>query len=155
MQRTEGGGVGREGENEKQEQGDKQTAEQRETTSLVKYICVEELPDDIDLFQKAEKETVSICHSTYDELHSRVFANCPKLYRCVEPIALFHEVLWSAGWSKNGYDGRHVRDTLHHALERWEYDATLRPYPLTSLCVDIVPLLTSSGQPSGARLVIQ
>ena len=121
------------------------------TASLVKYICVEELPDDIDLFVKAEKDVKLIHHSTYDELHEQVFAQKPSGYRCVEPIALFHEVLWSSGWTKQGGDGRHVRDNLHHALERWEYDVSL--YPLASLCVDIVPL-TSSDPPSGARLVV-
>ena len=122
------------------------------TRSVVKYICVEEREDDIDKFQKAEKVALTIAHSSYEDLHERVFQQCPLGYQCVEPIALYHEVLWSAGWGRTG-QGKHVRDELHHALERWEYDATLRP-SLASLCVDIVRL-TSSDRRSGARPVVQ
>ena len=122
------------------------------TTSAVKYICVDELEDDIDLFQRAEKITLQIAHSSYDDLHERVFQGCPVGYQCVEPIALYHEVLWSAGWGRTD-QGKHVRDELHHALERWEYDTALLP-SVTSLCVDIV-LLTSSDRRSAARLVVQ
>ena len=119
--------------------------------SLVKYICVEELVDDIDRFEKAEKETKWIHHSTYDDLHEQVFNKCPMGYQCIEPIALYHEVLWSVGWRRED-NGKHVRDELHHALERWEY-TTLRPPSMNSLCVDIVQL-TSSDRQSARRLVV-
>ena len=120
--------------------------------SLVKYICIDELEDNIDKFEKAEKTTEHVSHSTYDDLHTKVFSKCPLGYQCVEPIALYHEVLWSMGLRKNE-NKKHVRDELHHALERWEYEI-LRQSSLASLCVDIVKL-TSSGPLSPRRLVIQ
>jgi hypothetical protein len=129
-----------------------------DTKSMVKYICAEEIEDDIDEFKKAEKIEIEIAHSTYDELHEKVFQECPEGYQCVEPIALYHEVLWSVGWGKTA-GGKHIRDELHHALERWEYTtlrggiANARP-SMASLCVDIVPL-TSSDRRSVVRLVVQ
>ena len=120
--------------------------------SVVKYICVAELEDDIDKFQRAEKIAPTIAHYSYEDLHDKVFRACPAGYQCVEPIALYHEVLWSAGWGRTA-QGKHVRDELHHALEPWEYEATLRP-SMASLCVDIVRL-TSSDRRSAARLVVQ
>ena len=119
--------------------------------SMVKYICIAELEDNIDKFKKAEKTTEPIYHSTYDDLHSEVFSKCPVGYQCLEPIALFHEVMWSMGLRRNE-NNKHVRDELHHALERWEYGVLQQP-SMASLCVDIVKL-TSSGPQSPRRLVI-
>ena len=119
--------------------------------SMVKYICVEELEQDIDKFKHAEKLETEIFHSTYDELHDSVFRGCPPGYKCTEPIALFHEVLWSTGLRLNG--GKCVRDELHHALERWEYDILKAgDGKMLCLCVDIIR--TSSGPRSQARLEV-
>ena len=130
----------------------------------IKYISVDDLKPaksgwGIEL---TEKETKWVFHSSYEELHDEVFKAAPEGYKCVEPIALYHEVLWTVGLNANG-----VRDELHHALEREEYDM-LKPgrahtdwkkkEPL-SLCVDIKrgalvqgDLLTSSDPQSAARL---
>ena len=132
-------------------------------STQIKYISVDDLKPaqsgwGIELTEKAVKW---VFHSSYEELHDEVFKAAPKGYVCVEPIALYHEVLWTVGLKADG-----VRDELHHALERDEYDF-LRPgnvhrgwkkaSPL-SLCVDIRKgedgpgdLLTSSDQPSAAR----
>lgn len=124
----------------------------------IKYICVDELEQDIEKFDHAEKESKWVFHSDFDELHQEVFSNCPQPYACTEPIALYHHVLYSMGLKST--DGRCVRDELHHALERWEYDMLLpgkahgdwkKQSPL-SLCVDIVRP-TSSDPPSAERLV--
>ena len=130
----------------------------KDVCTEIKYICVDELEQDIDKFKHAEKETKWVFHSNFEELHREVFANVTPPYVCTEPIALYHQVLWSVGLKTVG--GRCVRDELHHALESWEYDM-LKPNgahedwkkrePL-SLCVDIVrgpP--TSSDPPSAAR----
>ena len=116
------------------------------TQTEIKYICVEEIEQDIDKFEHAEKETKRISHTTFDELHDRVFAACPAGYACTEPIALYHEVLWSLGLKT--VNGRRVRDELHHALETWEY-GMLTSGKTLSLCVDIVR--TFSDPPSEAR----
>jgi len=129
----------------------------------IKYISVDNL--ELDTFgwsvKLTEKEIKWVFHSSYEELHDEVFKAAPEGYKCVEPIALYHEVLWHVGLNVNG-----VRDELHHALEREEYDM-LRPgracsdwkkkEPL-SLCVDIKEgklgqgdLLTSSDPPSEER----
>jgi hypothetical protein len=135
----------------------------KEACTQIKYISVDDLKQakfgwDSEL---TEKETKWVFHSSYEELHDEVFKAAPVGYKCVEPIALYHEVLWHVGLNANG-----VRDELHHALEREEYDM-LRPgrgcsdwkkkEPL-SLCVDIKrgklgqgDLLTSSDPPSEER----
>jgi hypothetical protein len=123
-----------------------------ESHSVVKYICVEEVIDDIDLFQTAVKERRTVAHSDYEDLHEKVFLNCPRGYQCVEPIALFHEVFWSMGLRK-GENGRHVRVCLRHALDSWEYGVVCQT-PSHSVCVDIVAL-TSSDPRSAARPVVQ
>jgi hypothetical protein len=129
----------------------------KDACTEIKYICVDELEQDMDRFKHAERETRWVFHSNFDELHREVFENVTPPYVCTEPIALYHQVLWSVGLKTVG--GRCVRDELHHALESWEYDM-LKPNrahrdwkkPL-SLCVDIVrggpP--TSFGPPSAAR----
>jgi hypothetical protein len=124
---------------------------EKRMNSVIKYICVEELEQDIDKFDHAETLELEVPHSSFDELHEAVFSNCPTGYHCTEPIALFHEVLWSMGLKHTG--GRCVRDELHHALERWEYDMLhAKDNTLLSLCVDIVR--TSSDPPSEARPVV-
>ena len=132
-------------------------------STQIKYISVDDLKPaqsgwGIELTEKAIKW---VFHSSYEELHDEVFKAAPEGYVCVEPIALYHEVLWTVGLNANG-----ARDELHHALERDEYDF-LRPgnvhrgwkktSPL-SLCVDIKKgvlvqgdLLTSSDPQSAAR----
>ena len=126
--------------------------EEKRCQSIIKYICVEELEDDIDRFETAVKVHKTVVHSDYEDLHEKVFLNCPSGYQCVEPIALFHDVFWSMGLRK-GENGKHVRDELRHALESWEY-TVLHGNSLHSLCVDIVRL-TSSGPPSVVRPVVQ
>ena len=120
------------------------------TKTEVKYICVDELEQDIAKFVRAEKMIKVIYHSSFEELHDLVFEECPPGYMCTEPIALYHEVLWSMGL-KTVDGGRRVRDELHHALEEWEY-GMLTSGKTLSLCVDIVR--TSSDRPSEARLVV-
>jgi hypothetical protein len=111
---------------------------------MIKYICVDELVQDIDLFDHAEVETKEVFHTTYDELHDAVFSQCPEPYQCTEPIALYHEVLWSMGLKQR--DGRCVRDELHHALERWEYDKVVKDGGV--LCVDIIRTLPDRRSPA-------
>ena len=64
-------------------------------------------------------------HSDFDKLHDAVFSHWPVGYRCIEPIALQHEVLWSVGLNVlYDADGNRIfeRDQLLHAIERDEYD---------------------------------
>jgi len=115
-------------------------------------------PSDFELEQKV------IEHSTFEELHDMVFRQCPEGYRCIEPIALRHEVLWGMRFLRDE-NGKLVaeRDQLIHALEEKEYTIIdwRDPYHMICLCVDVevwekyVVLeseLTSSGRPSRVRL---
>jgi hypothetical protein len=111
---------------------------------IVKYICVDNADPAAlvtDALAQFERHKTSIVHSNFEELHAAVFSGCPAGFRCVEPIALYHEVLWSMGL-RVGNGGRCViaRDELHHALEEGEY-GLLRwnAPPALSLCVDILP----------------
>ena len=98
---------------------------------VVKYIDIgsirgDDLGLDIDKFVRCKQK---IWHRTYEEMHTRVFEfqGLPTAYRCMEPLALHHEVLWSSGiYIDDGVSrGRVVgHDQLHHAIEEKEY-ATL------------------------------
>jgi hypothetical protein len=87
-------------------------------------------------------------HSTYEQLHAAVLKACPKGFVCREPLALFHEVLWSSGVILVKETGENARvrlerDELRHAIEEGEYEvlwgseksATNSPL---SICVDVV-----------------
>ena len=133
----------------------------------IKYICVDELkPYDYTLgIACTEKAIRRVLHSSFDELHTKVFKGAPDDYVCTEPIALYHEVLWPEGLKARR--GVLVRDELHHALEEWEYgilrtDGAPKEWKgkrVLSLCVDIVKCRgarngvppTFSGRPSAAR----
>ena len=114
-----------------------------ENRCLVKYIEIKSIqgndPDfNIDKFV-IHSETIS--HATYEEMHTKIFecADLPAIYRCMEPLALHHEVLWSRGISNSTgmymRDGTE-RDQLHHAIEEQEYSvlwngsATNTPLPI-------------------------
>ena len=116
------------------------------TETKINYICIEELERNLEKYKHAEKAAKTVLHSTFDELHEKVLEACPANYKCVEPIALYHEVMWSMGldFSERGV----VRDELHHALEEWEYSMLTKGDTL-SLSVDIER--TSSDPPSAAR----
>ena len=100
---------------------------------LVKYIDIGSIQGDdpdfnIEQFVKGKHQ---IWHSTYTEMHQGVFETPgpPYAYRCVEPLALHHSVLWSNGVVN--VDGVYTRctlgrDQLHHAIEAQEYDLLWR-----------------------------
>ena len=125
---------------------------------IVKYIHLSSV--DPGLFHTTsdyEMCKVTIEHSTYDELHEAVFSNCPDGYVCREPLALYHEVLWSTGIRVIQDTGenervRLERDELHHAIEVGEYNVLWVPgkpssdNPL-SICVDIDEDTSSSTVP--------
>ena len=114
---------------------------------VIRYIHLKPKADPSDLHDLSDfeysKETIE--HSTYEELHDEAFGKCPPGFRCTEPIALRHEVLWNLGLNLiRDESGNYVpeRDVLLHALEREEY--TLLRWDdgynnMISLCVDIVP----------------
>ena len=114
--------------------------------SVIKYIFVnaeEDSVNEANVLEKFEKHKTTITHSNFEELHSAVFSACPKGFKCVEPIALFHEVLWSLGIKINsrGESKRCLieRDELHHAIEESEYGLLKwKSTPVISLCVDII-----------------
>jgi hypothetical protein len=101
---------------------------------IIKYIYLDraritgELHDPSDFEYRSEQ----IEHTTFDDMREKAFGLCPKGFRCVEPIALRHEVLWGLGLGANG-----ERDQLCHALEADEYGLIAWGKEL-SLCVDIV-----------------
>jgi hypothetical protein len=114
---------------------------------IVKYIHIDSV--DPDLFRDTkeyEMHSVKIRHDSYENLHDQVFASCPANYVCREPLALFHEVLWSRGIQVDLSTGerkwvRSERDELRHAIERLEYPVlwnsrTGSGTPL-SICVDV------------------
>jgi hypothetical protein len=103
----------------------------------VKYICLEDIPGLKRLVpHDFERKTCYVAHTFFDALHAEVFSHCPPGFKCVEPIALHHEVLWSKSLTRKG--AMVVRDELHHALEEEEYPYLDWSKGDISLCVDIV-----------------
>ena len=105
----------------------------------VKYISIEtrELHSletmDINTFVI---QCIEIEHSSYEDLHNKVFSRCPKGYTCMEPMTLYHEVICYtglyAGLSDRLYN-KIVKDQLHHAIEEGEYASP----KIHSICVHI------------------
>ena len=114
-------------------------------TCTVKYIHLAAVdPTRFHTTTDYELCTKKVKHSTYEEMHTAVFNACPEGYECREPLALYHEVLWSSGIRVIEATGenervRLERDELHHAIEEGEYAILFRSAsssPL-SICVDI------------------
>lgn len=115
----------------------------------VKYIHLASVdPSALHVAAEYEMKTARVEHRTYEELHEAVFGACPGGYVCMEPLALFHEVLWSTGIRVTESTGecervQLERDELHHALEEGEYeklswgDETTPINALISICVDV------------------
>ena len=97
----------------------------------VKYIHLASIDQSIlHVATEYELKTVKIEHVTYDGLHKAVFKACPDGFACMEPLALFHEVLWSTGIRVVEGTGecervQLERDELHHAIEEAEYGKLL------------------------------
>ena len=119
----------------------------QKNTCTVKYIHLESIdPMRFHVSVDYEMSTVQVRHSTYDELHQAVFDACPKGFVCTEPLALYHEVLWSTGVKIKQSTGEsellHLeRDELHHAIEGeyailWGRDD--KSHAVLSICVDVV-----------------
>lgn len=109
---------------------------------VVKYIHLKSVDvDKLHTLADYELELKRVLHSSYEELHEQVFQNCPAGYACAEPLALYHELLWSSGLALRR-DGRRAvleRDVLHHAIEAGEYDLFWNvPNPVGTICVDVV-----------------
>ena len=116
---------------------------------LIKYIELNKFAAENDkaclhATKDFEMHKAVVEHSDFDNLHDAVFSHCPVEYRCIEPIALRHEVLWSVGlnvlYDANG-NRIFERDQLRHAIERDEYDElkwTMPDGEMLSLCVDVV-----------------
>ena len=113
----------------------------------VKYIHLDAVdPAEFHTAKDFEMHVACIEHSTYQELHEAVFKACPVGFTCKEPLALFHEVLWSTGIRVTKSTGenervRLERDELHHAIEEGEYCVLWgegkRAAKMISICVDI------------------
>jgi hypothetical protein len=109
---------------------------------IVKYINLHDVLPRLHEPGDFEFACAVICHSSFDEMHQRAFDACPLGFRCVEPIALRHQVLWSLGLNVlRDSTGNRVweRDDLMHAIDKAEYDELWRKKdkPL-SLCVDVI-----------------
>ena len=83
--------------------------------------------------------TADVLHDKYEGLHAAVFESCPQGYSCIEPLALYHEVLWYHG-IRNGKNITMERDDLHHAINEEEYSVLwgkgVKVSPVT-ICVDV------------------
>ena len=108
----------------------------------MKYINLRDVPSRLHEPRDFEFASALISHSSFEELHRKVFGACPRGYKCVEPIALRHEVLWSLGLKAlRGDRGDWVweRDELVHAVEEGEYNELwVKTDKTLSLCVDVV-----------------
>jgi hypothetical protein len=117
----------------------------------VKYIHLSSIdPTAFHVAKDYEMHTKTIEHSSYEEMHEEVISGCPRGYVCREPLALFHQVLWSRGIRVVGCAGEHEsvrleRDELRHAIEEKEYDLLWGPGKggdkLLSICVDVDNIL--------------
>ena len=108
---------------------------------LVKYIHLRDTRPRLHEPCEFELACALVRHSSFEELHQKVFDTCPLGYRCIEPIALRHEVLWSLGFNVlTDEKGNRVceRDTLVHAIEEAEYSEVLWHGSPLSICVDVV-----------------
>lgn len=79
-------------------------------------------------------------NNNYEDLRRKIKANCPDGFVCLEPIALYHEIV---------YDKTGEHDRLRHAIEIEEYNATGDGE--LSVCVDIVDKESASGAPLLSR----
>jgi hypothetical protein len=125
-----------------------------ENQCVIKYIHLKPTAEPAVLHDVRDFEysQTTIRHSTFVELHDEAFKNCPAGFRCIEPIALRHEVLWNLGLRLlRDERGNFVpeRDQLLHALEADEYRLLVWDDggAMISLCVDIVPVATDGGLP--------
>jgi hypothetical protein len=125
-------------------------------TCIVKYIHLSSVdPTRFHTATEYELHKATVQHNTYEEMHEAVFSACPTGYECTEPIALYHEVLWSNGLRVVNAAGeqervRLERDELHHAIEEGEYDILFRSTSTTplSICVDVVEKADSDAVPA-------
>ena len=113
----------------------------------VKYIDIKSIESDelhVININSFVKHSADFQCEKYEDLHKAVLENSPEGYMCIEPLALFHEVMWSCGLSKeNGVVKRVTtcRDQLHHAIEESEYNLLVTNVshkdPIL-ICVDVV-----------------
>ncbi len=120
-------------------------ADVKKNVCTVKYIHLSSIdPNCFHTTADYEMHKAVVEHSTFEGLHEAVFNACPAGYVCREPLALFHEVLWSSGikiMQTTGEPVRLERDELHHAIDENEYSVLWKPSkpsqtPL-SICVDV------------------
>jgi hypothetical protein len=121
-----------------------------ERLCAVKYVFVPS--SDVPVFHSADDfviHTVTVLHDGYESLHDRVFKACPLGYACMEPLALYHEVLWYHG-IRNGENVVLERDDLHHAIDESEYEMLwgrgVAKSPV-SICVDVGKAFHSVSSP--------
>jgi hypothetical protein len=126
----------------------------------VKYIDIASACDEGGLHNINEfvRHEEVIGHTSYNGLVTTIFeTQLPQtirgVYKCIQPLALYHEVLWSSGITiVNGVCIRQVtgHDQLHHAIEAGEYQIlqTEREDPL-SICVDITRMTYGRQQTHG------
>jgi hypothetical protein len=120
----------------------------------VKYIHLDPAKIDPDCAKPVEfHEAIDyefcmkpIRHNDFADMHRKVVDKCPNGFECREPLALFHEVMWSCGSEVDEESGerrwvRLERDRLRHAIEKDEYNIL---WPdgkadgeTLSICVDI------------------
>ena len=83
------------------------------------YICLESVKDLLNV----KGTEVLIEHHSFRQMHDMILKQCPENFRCVEPIALFHEALWHSGLrrSTGNERGLYREDRLRHAIEEGEY----------------------------------
>jgi hypothetical protein len=103
-------------------------------TTLVKYIHLKVAAGESGINYHEVKDyelaTKNVEHRAYGELHSKTRFHCPSGYRCIEPLALYHEVVWTTNSE---------RDVLHHAIEEQEYSSLwVDGTGPRSICVDVV-----------------
>jgi hypothetical protein len=117
----------------------------------VKYIHLglDKSPNEYHVAKDYELCEKIIRHNDFEDMHERVLEQCPAGFECREPLALFHEVMWSCGIVVDEGSGELKRaalerDELHHAIEKDEYNILWAPGERVkvdealSICVDIV-----------------
>lgn len=92
---------------------------------MVKFIHLEDMnPTHLHTLADYEYSTAYVSHSNYAELETNVHAACPNGFKCIDPIALHHEILWESSLKVTPRaDGHHVveRDNLFHAIDESDY----------------------------------
>jgi hypothetical protein len=101
--------------------------------AMIKYIHLKEgLNPNFNLhkLEDYEYKRTIFCHNSFDHLVATVQDLCPEGFKCVQPLALHHEIIWCMNSE---------REQLYRPIDRTDYCAiNWAKHPVTPICVEIM-----------------